>query len=333
MNLRNLAFVSLAVLSSAALNAASERIYQTNSAGDEVYAIDPATNKIVLKIPDMEVAHGVGFSPDGTRAYFTVEADSTVKATDTKSGKVLWSAKLTGHPNNMSVSKDGKYVFASIFSGTGAVDVVDTAAKKVIKTLPVNGPVHNTYVTPDGKYMLAGSVQGKMLTAFDTQTLEKAWELPMSSGVRPIAFEKAPDGSTARLFIQMSDVHGFAVVDFKTHKEVNRIMLPDEPKVGKARVAAPSHGIGVSPDGKTLVVDSSLANGAFFYSLPDFKVLGFVPTGETPDWLTFSLDGKKVYIANSGSNNVSVVDVASRKVTTVIPVGESPKRNATVLVP
>jgi YVTN family beta-propeller protein len=62
-------------------------------------------------------------------------------------------------------------------------------------------------------------------------------------------------------------------------------------------------------------------------------VIGFVPTGPTPDWLTFTPDSKMVYIANAGANNVSAVDIQARKVVAVIPVGEVPKRNATVVVP
>ena len=96
---------------------------------------------------------------------------------------------------------------------------------------------------------------------------------------------------------------------------------------------APSHGIGITPDKKTLAVDSSIANGVFFYSMPDLKVVGFVPTGPTPDWLTFTPDSKMVYVANAGANNVSAVDIQARKVVAVIPVGEVPKRNATVVVP
>ena len=133
--------------------------------------------------------------------------------------------------------------------------------------------------------------------------------------------------------MQLSNVHGFAVIDFKTHEEVARIKLPDEPKVGEVHAGAPSHGIGITPDKKTLAVDSSVANGVFFYSLPDFKVLGFVATGPTPDWLTFAPDGKTVYVANAGANNVSVVDIASRKEVAKIPVGEVPKRNGSVMVP
>ena len=51
-------------------------------------------------------------SPDGSKGYFTVEADSTVKAYDLKNGKLLGSVKLTGHPNNIAISKDGKRIFA-----------------------------------------------------------------------------------------------------------------------------------------------------------------------------------------------------------------------------
>jgi DNA-binding beta-propeller fold protein YncE len=126
--------------------------------------------------------------------------------------------------------------------------------------------------------------------------------------VRPIAFEQAADGSTARMFVQLSNVHGFAVVDFKTHKETQQVMLPDTPRRGDAHSDAPSHGIGTSPDGKMLWVDSSLASGVFAYSLPDLKLLGHVATGSTPDWLTFTPDSKRVYVANAGDNYVSAVD-------------------------
>ena len=37
-------------------------IVQTNSAGDSVHLIDPATDKIVGEIPDAEVIHGVAAS-------------------------------------------------------------------------------------------------------------------------------------------------------------------------------------------------------------------------------------------------------------------------------
>jgi len=313
--------------------AGSVRVYQTNSAGDAVDIIDPGTNKVVMQIKDIEVPHGVSFSPDGTRAYISCEAENTLWITDTKTGKLINKVPLSGHPNNIATSKDGKRVFVAIAQAPGAVDVIDTVAMKNIKTLPIKGAGHNTYVSPDGKFVIAGSVAGKSLNVFDEQTLEPLWTLMFDQGVRCMTFEKAADGSAGRLFVQLSNVHGFAVVDFKTHKEVQRITLPSEPVRGETHSAAPSHGIGVSPDGKTLWVNSSVAAGVFAYSMPDLKLLGFVPTASTPDWLTFTPDSKTIYVANAGANYVSAVDMKTMKEVGRIPVGEVPKRNGTVIVP
>jgi YVTN family beta-propeller protein len=326
-------YFALSCLFALPLAADTVRIYQTNSAGDAVDIIDAATNTVVLQVKDIEAPHGVVFSPDGSRAYISCEGENTLWATDTKTGKLLGKASLSGHPNNIAISKDGRRVFVGIVAGRGTVEVVDTVSLQSIKSIAVKGGVHNTYITPDGKFVVAGSVVGKILTVIDAQTLQLLWELPFDSGVRPMAFEAGDDGSTSRIFVELSGLHGFAVVNFKTHEVVARIKLPDEPSGGTAQAGAPSHGIGVSPDGKTLWVNSSLANAVFAYSLPDLKVLGYVRTAEVPDWLTFTPDGTKLYVANSGANSVSVIDTTTRKQMAVIPVGEVPKRNGTVVIP
>src|SRR6266513_819103 len=86
------------------------RIVQTNSAGDSVHLIDPATNKVVGEIKDIEVNHGAAAAPDGSRLYVTNEAESTLDVVDVKTLKVTKHIPLTNHPNNVSVSKDGKRV-------------------------------------------------------------------------------------------------------------------------------------------------------------------------------------------------------------------------------
>ena len=173
-------YASVSILLVMPLMAGSVRVYQTNSAGDEVDVIDPATNKIVQTVKDIEVPHGVGFSPDGTRAWISCEAEKTVWVVDTKTAHLIQKIPLSGHPNNLAVSRDGKRVFVAILESPGAVDVIDTGSLTNIKSIPVKGPVHNTYVTPDGKYAIAGSIVGKMLTVIDEQTLEPVWESCLS---------------------------------------------------------------------------------------------------------------------------------------------------------
>jgi len=54
---------------------------------------------------------------------------------------------------------------------------------------------------------------------------------------------------------------------------------PSEPGgfgIAEGRVNTPAHGIGVAPDGKSLWVNSTLANAVFEYSLPDLELLGHV---------------------------------------------------------
>src|SRR5256885_15879096 len=95
-------FVLLLVLP---LTAGSVRIIQTNSAGDDVSIIDPASNKVVGVIKGIEVNHGAAVSPDGSRYYISNEAQSTLDVVDTKSLKVTNSIPLSGHPNNISIGK------------------------------------------------------------------------------------------------------------------------------------------------------------------------------------------------------------------------------------
>src|SRR6266480_7575407 len=79
------------------LTASTVRIIQTNSAGDNVHIIDPATNKVVGVINGIEVGHGAAVSPDGSRYYFSDEAESTLDVVDRKTLRVTKNIPLTAH--------------------------------------------------------------------------------------------------------------------------------------------------------------------------------------------------------------------------------------------
>src|SRR5258708_9516139 len=144
----------------AALPAAAEtvRIYVTNSAGDSVHVIDPATQKVVQVIPGIEGAHGVDFSPDGERVYVRNESDRTLDVFDRASGKLVSKVKLSGHPNNIATTKDGGRVVVGIAEDPGALDVIDTTELSVAKTIAVNWRLHHVYVTPANKYVITVSI-------------------------------------------------------------------------------------------------------------------------------------------------------------------------------
>jgi YVTN family beta-propeller protein len=320
----------------ATIGAATVRIVQTNAAGDSVMLIDPVTNKVVGQIEGIEVNHGAATAPDGSRFYITNEAESTVDVADAKTLKVIKHIPLSNHPNNIAVSKDGKRVYAAIVAGAGAVDVIDTTTLTRVKSIRTEGGIHNVYVTPDGKFVVAGSIPGRKIIVIDQKTEEVVWSVPTEDGVRPMAFETGADGSTKRVFAQLSNLNGFVTLDFATHTIVDKVKLPDvaaSEKVTEGLQGSPAHGLAVTPDGKTLCVLSKMNTRLYQYSLPDLKLQGETKVGHHPDWITLTPDGKRAYVANAGSNSVSVVDLPTRKELMQIPVGQVPKRNTTAVLP
>jgi YVTN family beta-propeller protein len=343
---RLLSLILLLALAPFSASAREVWIYVTDSGGDRVEKIDPTTNRIAQVIGGIALPHDIGFSPDGSQIYISNEAKNVLDIVDRASGQITDEAALSGRPNNIAVTKDGGRVLVAIRNGKGALDVIDTATRRLVKSILVNAPLHNVYVTPDGKYAIAGSIAGQMVTVIDLATDQPAWGVRFEAGVQPILIEANPDGSTKRIFVELSEFHGAVIVDFATHKEVGRIKLPELPfgsESGRADETTPCHGIAVAPDGKSLWINSVADNALFAYSLPDLRLLGYVslpvrersgqpPIGARPNCISFTPDSDRLFVSNTALDSVSVIDAATMKQLAVMPVGRAPKRSNTLVL-
>ena len=197
-----LAGIALCTVSFSTLSAQSAklRIIQTNSAGDNIHIIDPATNKVMGEIKGIEAPHGVAVAPDGSKIYVSEEATNTVTVFDGKTLQVIKRIPLSGNPNLIDITPDGKFIYVAIAQSwtdlsefpqikaapSGGVDVIDTTTLQNVKTIALKGGVHDLNVTPDGKYVLAGASRGAKPAAnamyvIDTKTNELARSIPVSS--------------------------------------------------------------------------------------------------------------------------------------------------------
>jgi YVTN family beta-propeller protein len=332
------------------LVAGTALIYVTNRGGTTIDVIDAATNKVVQTIGNIESPEVVRFSPDGSRLYIPYRGANELIVMDRKSEKIIKKVPLSGWPNEAQTTLDGKLVLvcirntATTAEDAGALDIIDTKSLQRVKSIPVERGLHDIAVTADGKYAAAGAPGGHFVVVFDLQKMEIAWRVHYDYGVNPIVIENNPDGSGKRIFVQLGPTNGFSVVDFAQRKEVAFIKVPDEPKGFGNGCEAISHGIGISPDQKTLWVNSRTANSVFAYSLPDIKLLGHVslpdqpipgkaPRGSSPAWVTFSPDSKTVYISSCGIKTVTAIDVQAMKEVARIAVGEMPDRISTLALP
>jgi len=333
------------------------RIIQTNSAGDNIHIIDPATNKVVGEIKGIEASHGIAASRDGARIYVSEEAQKTLDVVDGKTLEVTKRIPLSGGvPNLIALTPDERWIYVAIrpswddvshfpqirAQANGGVDVIDTSSLQKVKTIPIKGGIHDLNVTPDGKFVVGGIARDNvppvnMMTVIDTRTNEVAWTLAMNPSPSPMAISANPDGSTKWVLAQVGgEFNGFAVVDFATHEEIKRIKNPEVAPEQQNHFGPPSasHGIAVTSDQKTLLVNSRLNSALYAYSLPDLKLLGGAAlSGKGASWLTITPDDKTAYVANEQTNNVSVVDIKSLKEIARIPVGFVPARNITWFLP
>jgi YVTN family beta-propeller protein len=325
------------------LAAATVRIYVTNLGGTTINVVDPATNKVVKEISDIEVPESVRFSLDGNRVYITQGGESVLTVLDQKTGKLIKKVPISGHANDLAVTPDGKWILVCVAEKPGAVDFIDAASLEKVKSIPSTNRMHDVVVSKDNKFAVVTSPQGKYFTVYDVQKQEVAWQFQSDQDVLVPAIEDAPDGSPRRIFVELSKLDGFAVIDFKTQKEVARITLPDdEPKVAPS--GTPTHGLGVAPDGKTLWVVSRVYDSVFVYSIPELKYMGrahlpkIVPPGHdaiggSPNWVTFTPDGGTAYVSNAVDKSVSAIDTKTLKVVARIPMGEMPGRLSTLAIP
>src|SRR5215467_10970684 len=341
--------------SSAAAQQSKLRIVQTNSAGDNIHLIDPATNKVVGEIKGIEAPHGIVVAPNGSRIYVSEQADKTLTVVDGKTLQVTKRIPLSGNPNLVDITPDGRWIYVAIAltwddysefpqikaNPSGGVDVIEAASLQKVKTIALKGGIHDLNVTPDGKFVIAGASRGarpaaNLMNVIDVRTNEVAWSLLINPAPSPMAISSNPDGSTKWIFAQNGSLNGFAVFDFATQAKINEVKFPDLPTDKQNKHGGPSvsHGIMLTADQKTLVINSRLNSTLYAYSVPDLKLLGAAElSGRGAGWLVISPDGKTAYVANEHTNNVSVVDIKSMKETAVVPVGFAPARNATWMVP
>jgi YVTN family beta-propeller protein len=318
------------------------RIVQTNSRADVVHLIDPATHDIVQEIRGIPVNHGAAAAPDGRFLYFSSEAKQTLDVVSTQDFTIVQEIPLAARPNNISIGKDGRFVYVGIMAAPGGIDVVDTQERAVVHHIDTSSNVHNTYVTPDGAWLVAGTFGGTgNLDVYSTQTHERVFQMypprngEVLEGIRPIAFDTHPDGSTRNMYVQISELHGFAVVDFASRAEIARVELPSIPEAERDPPpynAAPAHGIGVAPDQRSVWVCSRMNGTVYVYGLPGLELIGQVKVGSHPDWLTFTPDGRFAYVANGHSDDVSVIDTAAMAEVARVAVDSAPKRNITAIL-
>jgi YVTN family beta-propeller protein len=327
-----IAFLGLACGVPAAEPAAGvrQKLYVTNSTGDDVSVIDVATNKPLGRIEVGPHPHGIAVPAAQDVIYVTIEGSSPgeLLAIDPRTDKITRRMPVGPAPNQLAVTPDGKFAYVPV--NDGYYEVIDLTQFKIVERIFTGGRPHNTLCSPDGKRMyLAPMGAPKKVTIVEVATHKPVGEIAFSQVVRPVALTR----DEKRLFAEVDGLVGIEMADVAARKMSHRIPaeLTDEQK----KTASRSHGLGVRPDQKELWECDVEHFEVHVYDITGDqpKQVATVPIGSQVYWLTFTPDGKTCYVSARGAGEVAAVDTESKKVVARLPVGKEPKRLLVVTVP
>lgn len=349
----------------------ADRLYVENSYGHDVVVLSIPEHEIINRIPLGGAPDDVTASSDGSVVYVNLETSvnipfldegiptaGAVVAIDTATDRIVWRASVGGMPHHITLTPDDRYLFVPLFDGA-VMEVLDTQRREVVDRIrlgrgdvgkwpllrdllktwftdhspenPLGYGAHGTMLSPDGTRLYVGSMIADLITVIDVETREIIRRIPFADAVRP--FDITADEK--RLYVQLSGLHGFVVVDLDSGEQLRTVELPPLPDDVKLPGFFPrtvNHGLALTPDERYLLANASLTGYVAVYSHPELELVKTIPVGSEPNWIVFSPDGHFAYISNRASNDLSVIDLKTLEEVKRIAVGDYPQRMATVRV-
>ena len=288
--------------------------------------VDPATEKVLVKLPTGRGPHEVAVSPDGRMAYvsnfgrYSVypagdtlhdKASNTITVIDLVDRKVKTTFDLGTHtgPHGMVVSHDGKIVWATTETPQAVLELDSSTGKILHVWNTTQERSHMIVATPkETKFYVTNTVSGSV-SVIDRSTGE-AKVIVTGPGTEGIAI--SPDGK---------EVWAASRADAK----ISIIATATD-----AIVASFSSGgkspkrMDFTPNGSQVWVTNSGSGETTVFDARSHELLASITTSKDPSGVSISPDGRRAYVTNSAANVLTFVDVATRKILSTMQIGTDP---------
>jgi DNA-binding beta-propeller fold protein YncE len=223
--------------------------------------------------------------------------------------KLIAKVDVGGHPNGLTINRDGTLLLAAAHDGTVKVLAIDGKNLKLLDQVKVaEKRLAGINFSHDGKAAIVAlrDENGAAVLSIDGTTVKNTGE-KVSTGVNPYAIDISSDGQWA---VIGNTGTGRTVADADVVSLVDVSKRPFR-TVQQISVAATPEGIAISPDGKWIAV-SSMAGSNLLANDPGRSKLGKVglyaikdgwatlvnevPGGEAAQGVVFTQDGKTVIV-------------------------------------
>jgi hypothetical protein len=266
----------------------------------------------------------ISFGGDGGQ-----NGNGSVLAYDLVASKVVWEVHLNTGIDSGAVSPDGSKLYMPVgeLSEAGTWNVLSASHGKVIGTIQGGSGPHNTVVSNDGGYVYLGGRNSNILSIYETATGKIKQVGPLVGSVRPLT----AGGKNTLAYTTATGFDGFQVSSVSSGKVLFTVSFGVVPQ--GFPFTAPSHGISLSPDGRTVYVIDAVHKQVQFWNVSrvaegvapaQIGVVGVAGLSgeESPcaydcgrgGWIQLSRDGRFLFVGDSGE----VIDTQTRKVITTL---------------
>jgi len=286
---------------------------------DEKLAIvDPATLKIVGRVPSGGAPHEIVASDDAQFAYISNYASEkgqlkTLSVVDLTSQKAMTPVDLGAlrAPHGLAFA-DGKVYFTA--EANKVIGRYDPASNQVDWVLGTGQDVtHMVVLSKDGKTLFTSNIGSDTICMIEPGGGRSGWKVtPIPVGKGPEGFDLSPDGKEVWAansgdgtvsVIDVASKKVTATLDFKT-KHTNRLKF--------------------TPDGKLVLISDDGGGELVVVDVATRKERKRLKVGQGPEGTLVQPDGAKAYVALSRDNAVAVIDLKTLEMTGKIATGNGP---------
>lgn len=259
--------------------------------------------------PGGEVENVKGVAASAATGRLWVTTITRLLCIDLATDRILWDVAPAGGCDRLSAAPDGRTLYVPSFEGPHW-NVIDGLTGETRTSLVVNSGAHNTLYSADGASVYLAGLKSPYLSVADTRSHTVTSRIgPFSASIRPFTI----DAHRNRCYVNVNGRLGFEIGDLKTGAVLGTVDVSGYNKGPVARHGCPSHGIGLTPDGRELWLcdGHNLAMHVFDNTVMPPRQVASIALRDQPGWISFSLDGRHAWPSTG-----EVADVKTRQIVT-----------------
>lgn len=152
----------------------AKRLYAVTKENNSLYVIDTQSKKVLSKHDIGGEGYTCILSPDRKTLYISCWGCDRIVTFDTNSGKIGGSVRVGDNPNDMCITRNGRYLYVANANDNN-VSVIDTRNSKVIETLnsalypdaPAGSTTNSVALSRDEKTLYVANADNNCLAVFD----------------------------------------------------------------------------------------------------------------------------------------------------------------------